>query len=86
MRVWVLTVGRSGTLQVSGKERQVQLDSLFKDIATVVAEKCIDPQTKRPLTVNLVERAMHDIHYSVQPRRTAKQQATYLCMQTVLLS
>eukprot|EP01105_Mastigella_eilhardi_P007658 TRINITY_DN1922_c0_g1_i2.p2 TRINITY_DN1922_c0_g1~~TRINITY_DN1922_c0_g1_i2.p2 ORF type:complete len:146 (+),score=59.02 TRINITY_DN1922_c0_g1_i2:772-1209(+) len=51
------------------------MDSVYKDIASIVAEKCIDPQTKRPLTAALVERAMHDVHYSANARRSAKQQA-----------
>lgn len=64
-----------GELQVSGEERKHQLDSLFKDIATIVAEKCINPETGRPLTVGLVQKAMKEIHYSVNPSRTAKVQA-----------
>jgi len=66
---------QKGELQVSEKERQIMNEKLFRDIATVVAEKCVDPETKRPLTVGLVERAMKDIHYSIQPSKNAKQQA-----------
>lgn len=50
---------------------------MFRDIANIVAEKCVDPETRRPLTVGLVERAMRDIHYSVKPARSAKQQVSY---------
>uniref|UniRef100_A0A8B9JCQ0 SBDS ribosome maturation factor n=1 Tax=Astyanax mexicanus TaxID=7994 RepID=A0A8B9JCQ0_ASTMX len=45
-----------GELQVSDKERQTQLEQMFRDIATIVAEKCVNPETKRPYTVNLIER------------------------------
>ena len=51
------------------------LESLFKDIATVVSEKCVDPSTHRPIPVSVVERAMKDMHYSINPHRNAKQQA-----------
>lgn len=64
-----------GELQVSDKERQSQLETNFRDIATIVAEKCVNPETKRPYTVNLIERAMKDIHYSVKPHKSTKQQA-----------
>lgn len=64
-----------GELQVSDKERNNQLDSLFKDIATTVAEKCVNPETKRPYPVSMIEKAMKDIHFSVKPNRSAKQQA-----------
>lgn len=65
-----------GELQVGEKERQRQLGTTFRDIAAIVAEKCINPQTQRPLTVTIVEKAMHEeIHFSVAPRKSAKQQA-----------
>ncbi|XP_071479814.1 ribosome maturation protein SBDS-like [Diadema antillarum] len=64
-----------GELQVSDKERSQQLESMFRDIATIVAEKCVNPETKRPYTVGIIERAMKDIHYSVKPNRSTKQQA-----------
>lgn len=63
-----------GELQVSDKERQSQLETSFRDIATIVAEKCVNPETKRPYTVNLIERAMKDIHYSVKANKSTKQQ------------
>lgn len=64
-----------GELQVSDKERSSQLDSLFKDIATNVADKCVNPESKRPYPVTMIEKAMRDIHFSVKPNRNAKQQA-----------
>nr|CAD7412928.1 unnamed protein product [Timema poppensis] len=64
-----------GELQVSDKERHTQLDSLFKDIATTIADKCVNPETKRPYPVSMIEKAMRDVHFSVKPNRNAKQQA-----------
>jgi len=66
---------KKGELQVSEKERQLQLEAMFKDIATIIVEKCVNPETKKPLTVGIVERAMKEAHYSVHPTRSAKQQA-----------
>ncbi|CAK9829870.1 Ribosome maturation protein SBDS [Anthophora retusa] len=48
---------------------------MFKDIATTVADKCVNPETKRPYPVTMIEKAMKDIHFSVKPNRNAKQQA-----------
>lgn len=64
-----------GELQVSEKERQSQLESMFRDIATIVADMCVNPETKRPYTVGVIERAMADAHYSVRPHKNTKQQA-----------
>eukprot|EP01119_Soliformovum_irregulare_P004052 TRINITY_DN15067_c0_g1_i1.p1 TRINITY_DN15067_c0_g1~~TRINITY_DN15067_c0_g1_i1.p1 ORF type:complete len:252 (+),score=91.31 TRINITY_DN15067_c0_g1_i1:89-844(+) len=66
---------KNGEIQVTDKERQQLKEDLLKDIANVVASKCIDPETKRPITVGIVERAMKDIHFSVNEKRSAKQQA-----------
>lgn len=62
-------------MQVSDKERQHGIDNLFKEIATIVSDKCVNPETKRPYTVSLIEQAMKDAHYSVNQTKNAKQQA-----------
>lgn len=71
-----LQILAKGELQVSDKERQSQLEQMFRDIATIVAEKCVNPETKRPYTVNLIERAMKDIHFSVKANKSTKQQVS----------
>lgn len=40
-----------GQLQVSDKERNVEQESVFRDIATIIAAKCVHPDSKRPYTV-----------------------------------
>ncbi|XP_041977079.1 ribosome maturation protein SBDS [Aricia agestis] len=64
-----------GELQVSDKERHSQIDSLFKDIATTVSDKCVNPETKRPYPVSIIEKAMKDVHFSVNVNKSAKQQS-----------
>jgi ribosome maturation protein SDO1 len=70
-----LEILSKGELQVSEKERSANLESTFRDIATVVADKCVNPDTNRPYTVTLIERAMKDAHVSIKPTRSTKQQA-----------
>ena len=66
----------NGELQVGDMERKAMLDATFKDIATIVAAKCVNPRTQRPIPVTMVEKAMRDVlHYSVVPRKSPKQQA-----------
>uniref|UniRef100_A0A2K6R7R7 Ribosome maturation protein SBDS n=1 Tax=Rhinopithecus roxellana TaxID=61622 RepID=A0A2K6R7R7_RHIRO len=57
-----------GEVQVSDKERRTQLERMFRDIATIVADKCT-------IHVILIERAMKGIHYSVKTNNSTKQQA-----------
>ncbi|KAJ1953418.1 hypothetical protein GGI12_006017 [Dipsacomyces acuminosporus] len=71
----IIEILKKGEQQVSDKERHHQLDNMLRDIATVVAEKCINPTTSRPYTVTMIEKAMGDLHYSVNQNRSAKQQA-----------
>ena len=68
---------KKGELQVGEKERQHELSNTWKDIATQVAEKCVDPGSQRPYTVGMIEKAMHDVHYSVKTGRSAKQQVRF---------
>lgn len=70
-----LQILSKGELQVSEKERHAQLESMFRDIATIVADKCVNPETNRPYTVTMIEKAMKDLHFSVKPTRNTKQQA-----------
>ena len=65
-----------GDLQVSDRERALMFDSMFKDIANLVCEMCVNPATQRPYPLSTIESAMRDtIHYSVHPNKAAKQQA-----------
>lgn len=64
-----------GELQIAGKERESQLSSQFRDIATIVMEKTINPETDRPYTINMIERLMHEVHFAVDPHKGSKQQA-----------
>ena len=66
-----------GELQVSEKERHVAQDSMMKDIATTVADKCVNPESKRPYPVSMIEKAMKDVHFSVKPNRNSKQQVSF---------
>lgn len=72
--VFLLKILAKGDLQVSEKERSTQLESMFREIATMVADKCVNPETKRPYTVGLIERGMKDVHFSVNPHKSTKQQ------------
>ncbi|KAI9034344.1 ribosome maturation protein SBDS-like protein [Hyaloraphidium curvatum] len=74
----LLEILKKGELQVGDKERSAQLSLLYRDIATTVADRCVNPETRRPYTVTMIESAMADLHFSVNPNRTAKQQALEL--------
>jgi ribosome maturation protein SDO1 len=66
----------TGDIQLGEKERQHQMDEKFKEIAHIVAEKTVNPETNRPYTTAMIEKAIREyLHYSVHPTRSTKQQA-----------
>lgn len=71
----ILEILSKGEMQISTKEREHQSESLRKDIAAIVADKCVNPQTKRPYTMSMIENAMNNMHISIKTDLTSKQQA-----------
>jgi len=65
---------KKGELQVGEKERAHELGNLWKDIATQVAEKVVDPTTQRPYPVGMIEKAMTEAGFSVRQGKSAKSQ------------
>jgi ribosome maturation protein SDO1 len=61
-------------VQVGEKEREHDIASLKKELATLVAEKCVDPSTQRPYPVGMIEKAMTEAGYSIKTNKTAKSQ------------
>ncbi|TCD62816.1 hypothetical protein EIP91_006382 [Steccherinum ochraceum] len=70
----VAEILKKGELQVGEKEREHDLTSVRREIATLVAEKCVDPSTQRPYPVGIIEKAMTEAGYSVRQGKNAKSQ------------
>ena len=64
-------------MQVGEKEREHDLASLRKEIATLVAEKCVDPATQRPYSVGIIDKAMTEAGFSVKQGKSAKSQVSW---------
>ncbi|KAF9785945.1 SBDS protein C-terminal domain-containing protein [Thelephora terrestris] len=67
---------KKGEVQVGEKEREHDITSLRKELATLVAEKCVEPSTQRPYPVGMIEKAMTEAGYSVKTNKTAKSQVS----------
>ncbi|THH32618.1 hypothetical protein EUX98_g1588 [Antrodiella citrinella] len=72
--VIVKEILKKGELQVGEKERDHDLSSIRREIATLVAEKCVDPSTQRPYPVGIIEKALTEAGFSVRPGKNAKSQ------------
>lgn len=56
------------------KQGEHDLTAIRKEIATLVAEKCVDPATQRPYPVGVIDKAMSEAGFSVRPGKNAKAQ------------
>ncbi|TBU53442.1 Shwachman-Bodian-diamond syndrome protein [Dichomitus squalens] len=65
-----------GEVQVGEKEREHDLSSVRREIATLVAEKCVDPSTQRPYPVGVIDKAMTEAGFSVKQGKSAKAQVS----------
>eukprot|EP00158_Paraphelidium_tribonemae_P007614 Partr_v1_DN28300_c2_g2_i1_m75883 putative Ribosome maturation protein len=71
----ILEILKKGELQVSTLERNSQISSMHKDIIQIITEKTVHPGTKRPYPATMIEKAVAEVHYSVNTAKSAKQQA-----------
>jgi ribosome maturation protein SDO1 len=67
---------KKGEVQVGEKERERDLSTLRKEIATLVSEKCVDPTSQMPYPVGMIEKAMSKAGFSVKQGKTAKSQVS----------
>lgn len=70
-----LIILAQGELEVGEKERQSALEAMFHDVATIIAEKCMNPDTQRPYTVTIIEKSLREVHANITLAKSAKQQA-----------
>jgi hypothetical protein len=70
----ILEILRKGEVQVGEKERASHNESALREIAQIVVDKTLNPETRKPYTRTIMEKAMADIHYSVHPTKNTKQQ------------
>ena len=63
-----------GDVQVSDQERAAQLEATLREVASMVSEKCVNPDTRRPYTMAQIRDAMKAAGFMVHPTRNVKQQ------------
>jgi len=72
---------KKGVLQVSKRERQAGLKKAKKEVASIITSKCINKETQRPFPQTVIEKAMENIGFSVNPKKSAKAMALALIPQ-----
>ncbi|KAI5686378.1 ShwachmanBodianDiamond syndrome [Leishmania braziliensis] len=67
-----------GELQVAQQERTAEVDEMFKDIAVIISQKCINTKTQRPFPSQVIEQALRSIGAAVKLDQPVKKQALSL--------
>ena len=65
---------QKGQIQVSDMERSAYLESTIREVAVMITEKCTNPQSNRPYTVETIRNAMKEAEFNVHPTKNVKQQ------------
>lgn len=61
---------------MTAKERSAQQEMLLREVATLVAQQCVNPHTKLPYPASLIEQAMKEhLHWSPPPPDMINQRA-----------
>lgn len=71
----ILEILQKGQVQVGSEERGEHLKMFTREIASIVADKCVNPRSRTPYPVGIIEQAMTELHFSPNLTKTAKQQA-----------
>ncbi|MFB0514200.1 MAG: ribosome assembly factor SBDS, partial [Candidatus Bathyarchaeia archaeon] len=66
---------QKGTLQLTTEQRKQLIEDKRKQITAFISRHCVDPRTNLPHPPLRIERAMQQVHYSVDPSKEAEEQA-----------
>ncbi|KAG5467789.1 hypothetical protein LSCM4_00873 [Leishmania orientalis] len=64
-----------GELQVAQQERTAEVDEMFKDIAVIISQKCINTKTHHHFPSQVIEQALRSIGAAVKLDQPVKKQA-----------
>lgn len=77
----ILEILERGEVQVGSEERGEQLKMLTREVATIVSDKCVNPATRTPYPIGVIEQAMAELHFSPNLTKSAKQQGLEIIKQ-----
>ena len=66
---------KRGTLQLTAEQRRRLIEEKRRQIIAFISRNCVDPRTNLPHPPLRIERAMEQIHYSIDPFKDTEKQA-----------
>jgi len=76
---------KRGELQLTTEQRKRLIDEKRKQIITFISKNCIDPRTNAPLPPLRIEQALSQIKISIDPFKSAEEQAKLIIEQLKLI-
>lgn len=64
-----------GEIQLSEKERQLQLNKINNEMLTIISAKCINPKSKKRYPPTMIHKALLELKFNVVVNKAAKLQA-----------
>jgi len=65
-----------GELDIGEEEREQKKDSMEKEIANLIAERVVHPDSKRPFSVESIKAALKSIHFAPKLNEPVKKQVS----------
>lgn len=72
----IKTILEKGELDIGEEEREQQKDSMEKEIANLIAERVVHPDSKRPFSVESIKAALKSIHFAPKLNEPVKKQVS----------
>ncbi|WLF80172.1 hypothetical protein PVL30_003947 [Lodderomyces elongisporus] len=71
----VLEILNKGEIQLNEKERNANLQQKQNEFLTIISTKCINPRSKKRYPPTMIEKALNEIKFHLNPTKTTKTQA-----------
>lgn len=71
----IMEILEKGEIQLNEKERVANLKQKNNEFLTIISTKCINPRTKRRFPPSMIQKALNEVKFHLNPNKNTKLQA-----------
>ncbi|KAI5955115.1 hypothetical protein KGF54_001676 [Candida jiufengensis] len=71
----IMEILNKGEIQLHEKERNANLQQKQNEFLTIISTKCINPRSKKRYTPSMIDKALNELKFHLNPTKTTKIQA-----------
>ncbi|EAZ63540.2 hypothetical protein PICST_28646 [Scheffersomyces stipitis CBS 6054] len=71
----ILEILNKGEIQLHEKERSANLQQKQNEFLTIISTKCINPKSKKRYPPSMIQKALNEVKFHLNPSKPTKQQA-----------